>query len=146
MVSYRFRGFGGPKTPPLTDPRWPSLAAPLVEFLGEPRDWPTIIRWSNESGYGPNLVRHVIAWAEAHHQAQSFYDNEVLYWASPRVSTVRLKVQSEAPVLGELDVGTVHGGLVEGDGEGEGDDDPVVPGVPAPEDEFVSPPLDDGDV
>lgn len=145
-MHYRFRGFGGQSTPPLGDPRWKEWAGPLIEFLGEPRDWPTLIAWSQTTGYGSNLVRQMIAWAEHHHHAESFYRGEVLFWMTPRQSSVRVKVEREAPVLRELDEGAVHGGLAGGDREREGDDDPVVPGVTAPEDEFVSPPLDDGDV
>lgn len=148
VTTYRYRGYGGPSTPPLTDPRWPALAAPLIEFLEQgPQSWPAIHVWGKQTGYGPNLVRHLIAWAEHHHYAESFYKDEVLYWVGPRASSTRLKVERrQAPVLGELDEGPVHSGLGGGDGEGEGDDDPVVAGVATPKDEFVSGPLDEGDV
>ncbi len=146
VYRYRYRGYGGNATPPLDDPKWREWAGPLIDFLGEaPRDWPTLIEWARQTGYGSNLVRQLIAWAEHYSHAQSFYRDEVLFWASPRLSSVRVKVEREAPVLGELDEGLVHGGLGGGDGEGEGDDDPVVAGVPSPEDEFVGSPLDDGD-
>ena len=146
LYRYRYKGLGGKSTPALTDDRWGHMAKPLLDFLGQPRSWPELHAWARSVRYGPNLVRQLLAWAEHFHHAHSFYRDEVLYWTSPRVSRVRLKIEDEAPVLRELDVGPVHGRLRDGDGEGEGDDEPVVAGVSTPENEFVGAPLDDGDV
>ncbi len=147
VVSYRYRGLGGHSTPPVTDPRWSNWAAPLLEFLEEtPRPWSVLRAWAKRTGYGSNLVRQTIAWAEDQKRAESYYVEGTLFWAIvPSVSSVRLRGGLEGPVGGELDESLVPGTLVVGDGEREGDDDPVVPGIAAPKDEFVGPPFDDGD-
>jgi hypothetical protein len=145
VVSYRYSGLGGHRTPSLSDPRWEAWAQPLLEFLQEARSWSELFKWARRTGYGPNLVRQMIAWAEHFHHAESFYEKGVLRW-NTRVSAAKLKLGDDgAPVLGELDEGLVHRGLGGDDGEGEGDDEAIVPAVSSPEDEFMGPPFDDGD-
>jgi hypothetical protein len=48
------------------------------------------MRMSAGELHGMNRVRHMLAWAVDLHRAESFYRDDILYWAVPRVSSVRL--------------------------------------------------------
>jgi hypothetical protein len=78
------------RIPELGDPRWQAWATALLIFLEQPRDWTAIYTWARTGHIGINFVRHMLAWAEHHRRAKSFYRGEILYWEVPRVSSVRL--------------------------------------------------------
>lgn len=121
----------GQTAPEMGDPVWAEWSATLLTFLVEPRDWPALRKWGKSNHATVNKIRHMLAWAEQNEQAHAFYREGRLLWAA-----------GSRPVLGELDEGPLDCGLGQGDREGEGDDDPVVPVVATPQHKFVRSPLD----
>jgi hypothetical protein len=98
------------RIPSIEDARWEAWAAALLSFLEEPRDWTAIGAWARDSHTGINVVRHMLAWAEDQRRAESFYRDEILYWAVRRVSSVRLVDSHDGP--DELEECAVSGGLL----------------------------------
>jgi hypothetical protein len=131
------------KVPPVSDPSWRRRAAPLQEFLKEPRTWKEIDLWGLRNGKSETLLRHLIAWLEDNHLVYSYDDGKSLRWlGAGGLRKVAEVVPEKLPDLlvaggppsGELDEAPIDSSLGHGDREGEGDDDPLVPLVTAPED------------
>ena len=106
-----FNGF-----PPVSDPSWPGKTRKLLEFLGKPRDWKQLNHWSRRGA----LLRQSLAWLEDNREAGTFVRDEVLYWVE-----IDQLVLEESPD----DIGCA---VLEG--EGEIDDDSLIPAVPTPDD------------
>ncbi|MGO9836470.1 MAG: hypothetical protein ACLP1X_19900 [Polyangiaceae bacterium] len=102
------------RIPSIEDARWEAWAAALLSFLEEPRDWKAIGAWARDRHTGINFVRHMLAWAEDQRRAESFYRDEILYWAVCRVSSVRL-VDDDSD-LDEMGERAVSEGLCAGEG------------------------------
>jgi hypothetical protein len=97
------------RIPSIEDARWEAWAAALLSFLEEPRDWTAIGAWARDSHTGINFVRHMLAWAEDQRRVESFYRDEILYWAVRRVSSVGIVDSDDNP--DELEERPVSEGL-----------------------------------
>lgn len=145
-MSFRRYRSTGTRVPPIGDPRWSQWAKPLLEFLMTPRDWKALTEWSKKTGVGGNMLRQLLAWAEHNGKAQAYYrHDETILWSTV-TSTSRRPRQPRPPVVGEPDEGSMEGLFGGSYGEREIDDDPIVPGVPSPEDELVGSPGDGREV
>lgn len=130
------------KVPPVSDSRWRDWAAPLLEFLKEPRTWREIDSWGIRKGHGETYIRHLIAWLEDKHLAYSYDDGKTLRWLGAGGLQKLAEVPDELPDLlvadgppsSELNEAPIDSSLGHGDREREGDDDPLVPLVTTPED------------
>ncbi len=107
-----FNGF-----PPVSDPSWAGKTRKLLEFLGKPRSWKQLEGWSKRGA----LLRQSLAWLEDNREAGTFVREGVLYW-----------VELEQLVLLTEPSDNAGGPVLEG--EGEIDDDSLIPTVPTPED------------
>jgi hypothetical protein len=114
------------RIPSLADGRWESWAMPLLSFLEEARDWKAIGAWARTSDTGTNAVRQMLAWAEDHHRAESFYRGGILYWTVPRVSSVRLLDSDLGEDLGEGEEGAASRCVRDGRGEREDDSEAML--------------------
>lgn len=82
----------------MSDPRWFDYAAPLYEFLAQPRDWVALDSWGQ---MGKTRLRNCLAWLELNGRATSGWtaDGKV-YWVQvgldPPGSRKRAKLPAES--------------------------------------------------
>jgi hypothetical protein len=66
--------------PPITDPRWKDWAAPVKEYLSEPRTWAQLLKWARETHLNGSLLRNCLAWLEHNRMAASTNKRPVVWY------------------------------------------------------------------
>lgn len=63
-------------TPPVSDERWAGWAAPVLDFLDDPRGWPELFAWAKDQKMGTNRLRNCICWLEFNRLILSVEDED----------------------------------------------------------------------